>query len=337
MKRALLLLVCSCASDATRVHLDVGNVPITADSYQLRVGDRDGHVAVVTAFDVWLPDEMAGTQQDVKLWGVANGTQIAFGETTVTPVLHDTTAASLELAPCPGGDCMKPPVACMTDGDVCDDGDACTISDICGGGTCSGMPKCSTAPSNADATCSAGTCGFKCHPGYYRSGSACAAIATDGNLVFVSSMQFTGDMGGLAGADAKCQSLANTAGLPGTYKAWLSDSLTDVKTRVTQSTNKYVLIDGTMIAANYTALTSGTVSHAIDHDENGMPLATDVFTDSNPDGLATEVDPLFTCNDWTLGNTVIGEVGRSDAKTKSWTADGDGLCQSPSSIYCFQQ
>jgi hypothetical protein len=336
MKRALLLLVCSCGDDATRLHIDVGNAPITIDSYELHVGDRDGHTTAVSAFDVWLPDNMAGAAQSVKLWGVANTTQVAYGETMVTPVLHGTVEASIQLAACPGGDCMMPPT-CAHDGDECDDGDACTIGDTCAGGTCSGSPKCTAAPANADATCSAGMCGFKCHPGYYHSGSNCAAVATNGNLVFASSMQFTGNLGGLAGADAKCQSLATAAGLPGTYKAWLSDSLTDVKTRVTQSTSQYILIDGTVIAASYVALTSGTIAHAIDLDETGTHVASDVFTDSNPNGVATEVDPLFTCNDWTADNTLIGEVGRSDAKTKSWTEDGDGLCQSPSSIYCIQQ
>src|SRR5262249_43513673 len=81
MKRALLLLACSCGADATRVHVDVAHAPINLDSYQLRVGDRDGTVGAVSAFDVWLPDDMAGVAQPVKLWGVANAKQIAYGET----------------------------------------------------------------------------------------------------------------------------------------------------------------------------------------------------------------------------------------------------------------
>jgi hypothetical protein len=41
--------------------------------------------------------------------------------------------------------------------------------------------------------------------------------------VFVTSTVHDGNLGGLAGADAICNSLASDAGLPGTYKAWLSD------------------------------------------------------------------------------------------------------------------
>ena len=42
--------------------------------------------------------------------------------------------------------------------------------------------------------------------------------------VFVTSQTFTGNLGGIAGADQKCQDLADAAGLPGIYKAWLADS-----------------------------------------------------------------------------------------------------------------
>ena len=42
--------------------------------------------------------------------------------------------------------------------------------------------------------------------------------------VFVSSQTYDGNLGGLAGADAKCQGLADAAGLKGTFKALLLDS-----------------------------------------------------------------------------------------------------------------
>ena len=41
--------------------------------------------------------------------------------------------------------------------------------------------------------------------------------------VFVTSTVHDGNLGGLVGADAICNSLASAAGLAGTYKAWLSD------------------------------------------------------------------------------------------------------------------
>ncbi|MDE0205503.1 MAG: hypothetical protein OXP66_05695, partial [Candidatus Tectomicrobia bacterium] len=41
-------------------------------------------------------------------------------------------------------------------------------------------------------------------------------------FVFVTKAAFQGNFGGLAGADARCQSAARDAGLPGLFRAWLS-------------------------------------------------------------------------------------------------------------------
>ena len=43
--------------------------------------------------------------------------------------------------------------------------------------------------------------------------------------VFVTSETYTGNLGGVAGADDKCQALADQAGLPGVYMAWIADSV----------------------------------------------------------------------------------------------------------------
>jgi cysteine-rich repeat protein len=67
-------------------------------------------------------------------------------------------------------------------------------------------------------------------------------------IVFVTSEIYTGNLGGLAGADAKCQSLADAAGLPGNYMAWLSTGASSPSTRFTQSPNPYVLVNGTKVA-----------------------------------------------------------------------------------------
>jgi hypothetical protein len=58
--------------------------------------------------------------------------------------------------------------------------------------------------------------------------------------VFVSSQNGNGNMGGLAGADATCQSEADAAQLTGTFKAWLSDSTASPATRFTHNPGWYV-------------------------------------------------------------------------------------------------
>src|SRR6185312_9164199 len=139
---------------------------------------------------------------------------------------------------CSAGVCGAPP-ACSQEGSACDDGDPCTTGDTCTAGACSGMPKCTTAPANATPTCAAdGTCGFACNTGYQPSGSACVLSSPPPTqmTVFLTSGRFTGDLGGLAGADALCQGAASNGQLAGTFKAWLSDDLASAASRFTHAT-----------------------------------------------------------------------------------------------------
>src|SRR3989344_4313337 len=73
--------------------------------------------------------------------------------------------------------------------------------------------------------------------------------------VFVTSTLYSGNLGGLAGADARCQERANVANLGGTWKAWLSDTTTSAASRLEHSPNPYTLVNGRIIADNWEGLT----------------------------------------------------------------------------------
>ncbi len=93
--------------------------------------------------------------------------------------------------------------------------------------------------------------------------------------VFVTSAVFDGNLGGLAGADAKCQAAADgpASVVPsGTYLAWLSDGTDSPDTRFTKTAHPYLLPDGTKIAEDFFDLTDGSILHAIDIDPTGKPL-----------------------------------------------------------------
>jgi len=104
--------------------------------------------------------------------------------------------------------------------------------------------------------------------------AACAApvsIERNEKTVFVTSVSFNGNLGGLKEADDKCQAQADDPAsiVPSdTYLAWLSDGADSPNTRFTQSSHPYLLLDGTRIAENYTDLTDG-IKHFINIDPNG--------------------------------------------------------------------
>src|SRR5205814_1475811 len=56
------------------------------------------------------------------------------------------------------------------------------------------------------------------------------------NIMFTTNRTFTGNLGGLAGADAKCQAAAAAGGLAGNYRAYLGATGIDAFTRFTGAT-----------------------------------------------------------------------------------------------------
>jgi hypothetical protein len=165
--------------------------------------------------------------------------------------------------------------------------------------------------------------------------SSGTAICQATRTVFVTSTTTMGGFGGVFGGDAICQARAAAAGLPGTYLAWLSDPGAAPAGRFTQSTNPYVMVDGTLIATGWADLIDGTIAHAIDRTELNTQYTGAVWTSTAPDG--TFVGSV-SCNGWTaLGSNVTGLNGSSTATTGPWTQAGGTFCNNAFPLYCFQQ
>jgi len=161
------------------------------------------------------------------------------------------------------------------------------------------------------------------------------------NTVFVTSESYRGNLGGVAGADEKCQAHANKAGLGGIYKAWISDSTLSPSNRFFQSILPYFLVDGTKIANNWVDLSDGSISSQINIDENGLVLSNGlVWTNTLPNGRPKGSSPSDNCDGWTSGDIGAGKIGaygsvaRQDSK---WSDLDRGWCYGPSRLYCFQQ
>jgi len=161
-----------------------------------------------------------------------------------------------------------------------------------------------------------------------------------GKLVFVTSSGFFGNLGGTAGGDTDCNNAASAAGLPGTYKAWLSTAAAgdNPASSFTQSTIPYVLVDNTQVAANWTALVSGTLDHAIDEDEHGtMTTQSSVWTGTNANGTApTYPQQVLDCFGWS-DQTDLAYVGSPTATNSTWSIQEGIVCNNFEPLYCFQQ
>ncbi len=167
-------------------------------------------------------------------------------------------------------------------------------------------------------------------------------------IVFVTSQLYGGNLGGVAGADAKCQALATAKGLPGTFLAWISDGTVSPASRMTHENLPYVLVDGhTQVASGWNALVSGTLDHAIDTTEQNTQvtavpscgpqqyLGLFVWTDTDDAGADWQGQ---TCTDWSTGaSTTNGATGNATS-TSYWTAWCIGVsCDTQAALYCVQQ
>ena len=163
-----------------------------------------------------------------------------------------------------------------------------------------------------------------------------AAKAQDAKMSFFITSQGPGDganLGGLAGADAHCQKLANAAGAGGkTWRAYLSTGAANARDRI--GGGPWYNAKGDMIADNLAALhgSANKIDKAVGLNEKGGPVngrgdspnMHDILTGSNADGTVVAGK---TCSDWTTsaaGNTIVGHHDRKglrdDAPSKSWNS-----------------
>jgi hypothetical protein len=177
------------------------------------------------------------------------------------------------------------------------------------------------------------------------SGAACLAIllaagfpaqAQDTSMSFFITSAGPGDganLGGLEGADAHCQKLADAAGAGGkTWRAYLSSSAANARDRI--GAGPWRNAKGELIAndvmelhsdANKISKQTGlTESGAVVNGRGDTPNTHDILTGSNADGT---VAAGMTCDDWTnngAGQAFVGHhdrIGlRDDAPSKSWNA-----------------
>lgn len=154
--------------------------------------------------------------------------------------------------------------------------------------------------------------------------------------VFITSTAFTAlQLGGLNGADAKCNAEAEAADLPGRFRAWLSDSTGSPATRFdTSFEGSYRLVNDTEVAKGWAGLTGGALKAPINVGIKGNINNTAAWTNTAPTGSPAPM--MSHCSNWTA-NVGTSTIGDSSATNGTWTIAlaGQG-CNSAFWLYCFE-
>lgn len=219
----------------------------------------------------------------------------------------------------------------------CDDGNA-VLTDEC--------------PSGPGGDCKRARCGDgwtqakheECDDGNDDEEDSCKTCVAD-KFVFITEGTWPGgELGGLTGADEKCQKEANDATLEGRYMAWLSDSNESPSSRFKSElfTGRYLLAANRgEVAVGWEGLTSGMISTPIlvhaDGSKNEEMDGVRVWTNTN--GLGQIADATSTCSDWGPGAdgqslAVVGNA-KADVFDAQWTNYGSRNCESSRHLYCF--
>ncbi|MCA9662906.1 MAG: DUF4215 domain-containing protein [Myxococcales bacterium] len=256
----------------------------------------------------------------------------------------------------------------------CDDGEdnaddaTCTSAckrNVCGDGLrIKYIEECDNGEENSDegectSDCVFNVCGDgnvylgveECDDGSTLQGDGCSYECEREQVAFVTKDAFTGDLGGVAGADAKCQEAAKLGGLLPwasgnyTYKAWIADPDCAPRDRFPHADRPYRRIDGYELAWDFDDLVDGDLEISLwcteDHTYY-VDVDLPVWTAVEPNGSNSDDLAGSTCNYWTLdGDFFFGRVGNlryGDTWTKwlkngQWEARG---CNSEAHLYCIQ-
>ncbi len=192
--------------------------------------------------------------------------------------------------------------------------------------------------------------------------------APTSKTIFWTNDKYDGNLGGLPGADDKCQSAANTAGVTGRFQAWIgSGNVRSTSSR--PSFAKYDLpyknVDGTLVAESFNDFLDGEFSGVIKSETSalgffigqnywsglrdngyyygfvgGFPdFSSDISmsscdgwrSDSDVDSCFFVINPTYPCPG-TFGNSAGGVI-----EQLNWSNQGTQTCNTLASLLCFEQ
>lgn len=161
-----------------------------------------------------------------------------------------------------------------------------------------------------------------------------------GNMkIFVTSSLYTGNLGGISGADEKCMNDANYPG-EGTYRALLSDGNSRTKDNdwVLIAGVKYIQAIGSQVIATATgsSIFQFPLSAAFKTSGSTLPYWTGLETN-----WVGESNPVDSCQSWTSASSSYnGLYGRAEDTANTAIRDSGGgpaTCNTQLRLVCVEQ
>ena len=149
--------------------------------------------------------------------------------------------------------------------------------------------------------------------------------------IFVTDYSWSGAIGGLFGADDKCQAQADLAGLGYGWLAFMADtSYPDIASSL-RSDVQFVRIDGKLVASNKNDLVNGNLVNPVNLDQYGNIVNGVAWTGLTSGGVGTGVN----CHDWGWVSE-SGTYGSTSSTSASWMDSGVAPCEEPKHLYCLE-
>lgn len=163
--------------------------------------------------------------------------------------------------------------------------------------------------------------------------------------MFVTSTTYNGDLlgkcpgasDGLTAADCLCQERADSAGLLGTWKAWISSATADARDRITDVGPWFFVGSSDTAFANSAALESEP-GKAVNRNEYGATTSGKAWTGTGLGGVAIACPVNDWCQGWTSQFNGNGGLAGNPAESNfKWTQDGCTNCDQELRLYCIEQ
>lgn len=181
-----------------------------------------------------------------------------------------------------------------------------------------------------------GACGASCGARQACIDNHCVSA----RRVFVTSATYDGDLGGLGGADMRCQKHADAVGLGGTFKAFMVDKNQNLD-RLEHPDVPFVRLDGVKIADGWSDLADESLDAPLALTE----LRTEVGGNAWTGLYNVNGSPLTnSCHDWTSAapgcddnNDICGAAGELAATDNHWDGFWIFKCHQTHALYCVEQ